>query len=148
MSIIPTVLPVRIVVSGGLKMRGANPESILKASSSAACLALAFDPRRNVNDAPANKGSKRRNQQRPKTSGSGAASADRLHLILTCSYGIVSAAIAPCQNPCPVAQHDQSARILGHPAAIDCSGDGQVVVPIDDFLLAGAFAALFERYRR
>jgi hypothetical protein len=34
---------------------------------------------------------------------------------------------------------------LGHPTAIDGSGDGQVVVPIDDFLLAGALAALFEQ---
>jgi hypothetical protein len=30
-------------------------------------------------------------------------------------------------------------------AAIDGSGNGQVVVPIDDFLLAGALAALFEQ---
>jgi hypothetical protein len=31
----------------------ANPESILKAASSAALLALAFDPRRNLHDDPA-----------------------------------------------------------------------------------------------
>jgi hypothetical protein len=31
-------------------------------------------------------------------------------------------------------------------AAIDGSGNGQVVVPIDDFLLAGALAALFEQF--
>ena len=35
--------------------------------------------------------------------------------------------IAPRQNASSVAQHDQPARILGHPAAIDRSGDRQVV---------------------
>ena len=53
--------------------------------------------------------------------------------------------IASRQNASSVTQHDQPARILGHPAAIDGSGDGQVVVPIDDFLLAGTLAALFEQ---
>ena len=53
--------------------------------------------------------------------------------------------IAPRQNASAVAQHNQPARILGHPAAIDGSGNGQVVVPIDDFLLAGALAAFFEQ---
>ena len=42
--------------------KNANPESILKASSSAALLAFAFDPRRNVHEALANEGSKRGNQ--------------------------------------------------------------------------------------
>jgi hypothetical protein len=32
------------------------------------------------------------------------------------------------------------ARILRYPAAIDRSGDRQVVVPVDDLFLAGAFA--------
>ena len=32
-----------------------------------------------------------------------------------------------------------------YPAALDGSSYGEVVVPIDDFLLAGAFAALFEQ---
>jgi hypothetical protein len=39
-----------------------NPESILKASSSAALLAFAFDPRRNVRETPAHYGSKRSDQ--------------------------------------------------------------------------------------
>jgi hypothetical protein len=34
---------------------------------------------------------------------------------------------------------------LGNAASIDRSGNGQVVVPIDDFLLAGALATLFEQ---
>ena len=49
------------------------------------------------------------------------------------------------QNPSAVAQHDQPAWILGNAASIDRSGNGQVVVPIDDFLLAGALATLFEQ---
>jgi hypothetical protein len=53
--------------------------------------------------------------------------------------------IAPRQNASSVTQHDQPARILGHPASIERPGNGQVVMPIDDFLLAGAFAALFEQ---
>ena len=54
--------------------------------------------------------------------------------------------IASRQNASAIAQHDQAARILGHPAAIDGSSNGQVVVPIDDFLLAGALAALLEQF--
>ncbi len=54
--------------------------------------------------------------------------------------------IASRQNASSGTQHDQPARILGNAAAIDGSGDGQVVMPIDDFLLAGAFAALFEQF--
>jgi len=53
--------------------------------------------------------------------------------------------IASRQDASAVAQHDQPTRILRYPAAIDGSGDGQVVMPIDDFLLPGAFAALFEQ---
>jgi hypothetical protein len=53
--------------------------------------------------------------------------------------------IASRQHASSVAQHDKPARILGHPAAINSSGNDQVVVPIDDFLLAGALAALFEQ---
>jgi hypothetical protein len=43
--------------------------------------------------------------------------------------------IASRQDASAVAQHDQPTRILRYPAAIDGSGDGQVVMPIDDFLL-------------
>jgi hypothetical protein len=34
---------------------------------------------------------------------------------------------------------------LGNAASIDRSGNGQVVVPVNDLFLAGAFAALFEQ---
>jgi hypothetical protein len=48
------------------------------------------------------------------------------------------------QNPSAVAQHDQPAWILGNAASIDRSGNGQVVVPVNDLFLAGAFAALIK----
>jgi hypothetical protein len=50
------------------------------------------------------------------------------------------------QNASAIAQHDQPARILGNAAAIDRPGNRQVVMPINDLLLAGAFAALFEQF--
>jgi hypothetical protein len=53
--------------------------------------------------------------------------------------------VASRQNASAIAQHHQPTRILGHAAAIDCAGNRQVVVPINDLLLAGAFAALFEQ---
>ena len=37
------------------------------------------------------------------------------------------------------------ARILGNAASIDRPGNGQIVVPIDDLLLTGPLAALFEQ---
>jgi hypothetical protein len=37
---------------------------------------------------------------------------------------------------------------LGNAASIDRSGDRQVVVPINDLFLAGAFAALLEQLHR
>jgi hypothetical protein len=43
----------RPVSPAGPQHMNANPESILKAASSAALLALAFDPRRNLHDDPA-----------------------------------------------------------------------------------------------
>jgi hypothetical protein len=52
--------------------------------------------------------------------------------------------IASRQNASPIAKHDQPARILGHAAAIDRPGNRQVVVPINDLFLAGAFAARFK----
>jgi hypothetical protein len=53
--------------------------------------------------------------------------------------------IAPRQNASSVAQHDQPTRILLNTTPIDRASNSQVVVPIDDFLLAGAFAALIEQ---
>jgi hypothetical protein len=52
--------------------------------------------------------------------------------------------IASRQNASAIAQLYQPARILGHPPAIDCPGDRQIVVPVDDLLMAGALAAFFE----
>jgi hypothetical protein len=49
--------------------------------------------------------------------------------------------VASRQNAGPVAQHDQPPRILPDTASIDRPGNGQVVVPVDDLFLAGAFAA-------
>ena len=43
------------------------------------------------------------------------------------------------------AQHDQPAWILRNAASIDRSGNRQVVVPVNDLFLAGAFAALLEQ---
>jgi len=34
---------------------------------------------------------------------------------------------------------------LGHAASVDRPGDCQIVVPVNDFLLAGALAALLEQ---
>jgi hypothetical protein len=48
------------------------------------------------------------------------------------------------QNPSAVAQHDQPAWILGNAASIDRPGNYQVVMPVNDLFLAGAFATLFE----
>jgi hypothetical protein len=53
--------------------------------------------------------------------------------------------IASRQNTSAIAQHDQPTRILGNAASVDRPGDRQVVVPINDLLLAGAFAALFKQ---
>jgi hypothetical protein len=53
--------------------------------------------------------------------------------------------IASRQHPSPITQHDQPGQILGNTASIDRAGDRQVVVLIDDLLLAGAFAALLEQ---
>jgi hypothetical protein len=53
--------------------------------------------------------------------------------------------IASRQNARAIAQHDQPARILINATSIDRAGNRQVVMPINDLLLAGAFAALFEQ---
>jgi hypothetical protein len=49
------------------------------------------------------------------------------------------------QNARAIAQHDLPPRILGNAASIDCPGNRQVVVPVNDLFLAGAFAALLEQ---
>jgi hypothetical protein len=40
----------------------------------------------------------------------------------------------------------QPTRILLNAAPVDRAGNGQVVVPIEDLILAGAFAALLEQF--
>ena len=52
------------------------------------------------------------------------------------------------QNASAIAKHDQPPRVLRNAASIDRAGDRQVVVLVDDLLLAGAFAALFEQLYR
>jgi hypothetical protein len=42
------------------------------------------------------------------------------------------------QNASAIAQHDQPARTLGNAASIDRPGNCQVVMPVNDLLLAGA----------
>ena len=59
-------------------------------------------------------------------------------------YGIVRP-IASGQNACTIAQHDQPTRILGNAASIDRPGNRQVVMPVDDLFLVGAFVALLEQ---
>jgi hypothetical protein len=49
------------------------------------------------------------------------------------------------QNASAIAQFNQPARILGHPAAIDRPGNREVVVPVNNLLLTSAFAALFKQ---
>ena len=49
------------------------------------------------------------------------------------------------QNASAIAKHDQPTRVLRNAASIDRAGDRQVVVLVDDLLLAGAFAALLEQ---
>jgi hypothetical protein len=34
---------------------------------------------------------------------------------------------------------------LGNSASINCTSDRQIIVPVNDLFLAGAFAALFEQ---
>jgi hypothetical protein len=53
--------------------------------------------------------------------------------------------IASRQYVGSITQHDQPAGILGNPAAVDCSGDRQIVMPVNNLLLAGVFATLLEQ---
>jgi hypothetical protein len=56
---------------------------------------------------------------------------------------IVSNNLRPKQTQ-TVAQHDWPARILCNAASVDRPGHGEIVMPVDDFLLPGPFAALFK----
>jgi hypothetical protein len=79
----------------------------------------------------------------PRIEDMAAAFADTLVAPFT-SERIETRLIAACQDASAIAQLNQTAWILRHPASIDRAGHYQIVVAVNDLLVSSALGALLE----